>query len=226
MKRLLRVLGAMAFAVVLVAPAQAAPMVFFTDASFLAAAGSGLTFEGFETATQAGNVVTFPGGTFSCAGTSFCSSFFGVSAFSDTGFNSVAFSTDDTATFALSAPVTAFGLAIGGAGDVAPLTLTALLSNGSSVTALGPGFTGPGGVVFGSNRQFFGVIDTVPFLTVAFSGSNFRDGIYFDTMSRGLAAPTVVPEPASLLLVGSGLVAAYARRRRSALKSSSPPAEV
>jgi hypothetical protein len=207
-----QLLGAVTLAAGVAAPVQAAPIVYTTDATFLAAAGGGLIFESFETATQAGTVVTYPGGTFSCSGASFCPGFFGISpAFADTGTRSVYFATPDSATFTFAAPVTAFGIAIGGAGDVAPLTLTALLSNGSSVTALGPGYVGSFDV-FGSNRQYFGVIDTVPFVSVTFSGSNTSDGIFFDSMSRGLASATA-PEPGSLLLFGTALAGWLARRK-------------
>ena len=196
-------------------PAQAVPITFSTDASFLTAAGGGLAFESFETAVAAGTTVTFPGGTFSCSGSTFCPGFFGVSTiFSDTGSQSIFYATPDTATLTISSPtpLTAFGIAIGGAGDVAPIHLTATLSSGATVTVLGPGHTGPFSV-FGADRQYFGVIDTVPFTSITFTADNSGDGIFLDSMSLGMAA-AAVPELSTLLLLGMGLAAARVRRCR------------
>src|SRR5450755_363801 len=161
--RLRLIFGTMMLVALIAVSAQAGTTnVYTTDASFLAAAGGGLTFEGFETATlTTPTLVSFPGGTFSCSGTSFCPGFFGISTiFADTGVQSVFYATPDQSTFTFNSPINAFGIAIGGAGDVAPITLVANLSNGDSVNAL----TNYNGIfqVFGGNRQYFGVIDTVP----------------------------------------------------------------
>jgi PEP-CTERM motif-containing protein len=204
---LARFLGLVAILFVLGMPAQALPAaVFNTDASFLAAAGGGLTSEGFETAVLGTPTsVTFPGGTFSCSGISFCPGFFGVStSFHDAGNQSVFFATPDTATFTFGSSINAFGVAIGGAGDVAPITLTASLSNGDTAPVL-TNHTGPFTVFESGDRQFFGVIDTAPFTSLTFTGSNSGDGIFFDTMSFGTAgaAPAPVPEPGTLLLFAS-----------------------
>jgi len=186
--------------------------VYTTDASFLTAAGGGLTFESFETASlTTSTLVTWPGGTFYCTGTTFCPGFFGISTFADTGSQSVFYASPDSATFTFNSPINAFGIAIGGAGDVASITLVANLSNGDSVNAL-TNYTGSFDV-FGANRQYFGVIDTVPFSSVTFVPSNFGDGIFFDSMSYGNAGST--PEPGSIALLGSGVlgVAGVLRRR-------------
>jgi len=191
-----------------VTPAQALPTVFNTDATFLAAAGGGLTSEGFESAVPGTPTsITFPGGTFSCTGSTYCPGFFGISTmFHDTGSQSVYFATPDTATFTFGSPINAFGVAIGGAGDVAPITLTAGLSNGNAAPVL-TNYTGPF-TVFDTNRQYFGIIDTLPFTSLTFSGSNSGDGIFFDTMSFGTAGTATdglapVPEPGTLLLFAS-----------------------
>jgi hypothetical protein len=207
-----RIIAVAVFAASIATPALAAPITFNTDAAFLAAAGAGLSFEGFESALAGGTSVSFAGGTFECAGTAWCPGFFGVStAFADTGANSVYFSTPDTATFTFSAPITAFGIAIGGAGDVAPINLNAQLSNGSAVPVV-TNYSGSFNV-FGANRLYFGLIDSAPFTSITFSGSNSGDGIFFDSMNIR-AAVAVVPEPASLVLLSAGLFgAAWARRR-------------
>jgi hypothetical protein len=178
--------------------------VYTTDASFLAAAGGGLTFESFETATNASpTLVNFPGGTFGCVGTSFCPGFFGISTiFADTGVQSVFFASPDQAVFTFNSPINAFGIAIGGAGDVSPNTTVATLSNGDSAYAL-LNWTGPF-VVFGANRAYFGIIDSVPFTSVTFTPNNSGDGIFFDSMSYGLASTT--PEPGTMVMFGSGVL--------------------
>jgi hypothetical protein len=211
--RLLCVFATLMFVSLSVNPMQAATIVYTSDAAFLSAAGGGLSSEGFETAVLGTPTsVTFPGGTFGCAGGSYCPSFFGISgSFADAGSQSVYFATPDSATFTFDSAITAFGVAIGGAGDVGAITLLADLSNGDSVNAL-TAYTGPG-FVFGENRQFFGVIDTVPFTSITFTGSNSDDGVFFDTMYYGTAAPTGIPEPSSFLLAGIGLAGAGLWRR-------------
>lgn len=193
--------------------AQAAVTTFTDEASFLAAAGAGLTQEGFETATQSTPTsVSFGGGTFSCSGSAWCPGFFGVSStYAKEGTHSVFFASPDTSTFTFNSPISAFGIFIGGAGNVGAITLNLTTSSGETVTALnnfiGPDVTQPGGF-----DPFIGLIKTDGFFTgVTFTPSNDGDGIFFDRMSYGTAA---VPEPGTLALLGIAACGLGGLRRR------------
>jgi len=194
--------------------AQAVVITFYTDAEFDAATGA-LAFESFETASEASATeIEFPDGTFSCSGSTYCPGFFGIWAgFADDGTQSVYFASPDSATFTFASAITAFGIVIGGAGDVANITLTALLSNGDSAIALDD-YSGTFDV-FGGNRQFFGLISDTPFTSITFTPSNSGDGIFFDAMRYGTSAVDV-PEPGTLALLGFGLLGlGFARKRKS-----------
>ncbi len=192
--------------------ASAAVVTYSTDAAFLGAAGGGLTFESFETASLSTSTsVGFSGGSFGCSGSTYCPGFFGIwNGFADTGVQSVYFASPDQATFNFASAITSFGIAIGGAGDVASITLNALLSSGDSAVALN-NYSGSFDV-FGPNRQYFGLISDTPFTSITFSPSNSGDGIFFDSMSYGRG--TTVPEPATIAILGLGLAGLAALRRR------------
>jgi hypothetical protein len=192
--------------------ASAAVVTYSTDAAFLGAAGGGLTFESFETASLLTSTsVGFSGGSFGCSGSTWCPGFFGIwNGYADTGVQSVYFASPDQATFNFASAITSFGIAIGGSGDVAAITLNALLSSGDSAVALN-NYSGSFDV-FGLNRQYFGLVSDTPFTSITFSPSNNGDGIFFDSMSYGKAA--AIPEPTTITILGLGLAGLAAFRRR------------
>lgn len=63
---------------------------------------------------------------------------------------------------------------------------------------------------------FFGIVSDTAFNTVTLSSPSTYPTIDNVSYGSGPASPAPVPEPASLVLLGSGLVAAVARRRRKA----------
>lgn len=193
--------------------AAQATTVYTNEASFLAAAGSALSFESFETVQSAtATQLDFTGLSFACTGTSYCPGFFGTStALAHDGVQSVFFGSPDTSTFTFTHAVNAFGVWIGDAGTTQAITLDAVLDNGATTAVL----TNFAGAIL--NWQYFGLVSDTPFTAVTFVPSNHDDGIYFDALRYGQADVHAVPEPASALLLGiagAGLLAA--RRKRGA----------
>ena len=192
-----------------------AAVTYTTDAAFLAAAGPGVAFESFEvlgvsTATSRG----YADVTFSCAGGPWCPGFFGNSSMTaDNGSQSLYFASPSTVTFTFNSGITAFGIAIGGAGDVGALTLAASLNNGDSANALTAYSSGSG--FFSGNRQYFGIMSSTAFTSITFTPTNSGDGIFFDSLSY-----KAVPEPSSMLLLGLGALGAFAARRKKAARAS------
>jgi hypothetical protein len=223
------------------APALAAtyndPTLFFADPDT-----AGSVFEDFEGATFDGTTITFSGGTISCDGTTYCPpapsagfTFFGLVAPDDdsalSGVNAPYIASPDAILFSFTSPLTAFGIFIGGAGDLTSgtTTLTASLGNGEMfdiVTdyAMPQDDTFP---TFTGNTLFFGVTSETAFSTVSITGSLFGDGLSFDNLyfraaggpgngGGGGEDPEVIPLPASGLLLLGGLagIAVLRRRRR------------
>jgi len=194
--------------------AAQASTIYTNEASFLAAAGNALSFESFETVRSSTSTqYNFADVSFACTGTQFCPSFFGTSGvLAHDGAQSVFFASPDTATFTFTQAISAFGIWIGGAGDVASLTLTAALGNGDTAPVL-TNYSTPNTTTW----NYFGIVADTAFTSITFTPTNIGDGIYFDALRYQAAAVNDVPEPASALLfgiAGAGLLAL--RRKRGA----------
>ena len=150
----------------------------------------------------------FTGGTFACTGSAYCPGFFGVWGLQvSDGTRAVYGATPDSLTFTFATPITHFGVDTIGFGNVGTSDLT--VAWGANSSTLYSNISAPGGTVF-----FAGIIDTVGFTSVTFTGTAPNDGIAFDR----LQVKGAVPEPASwaMLITGFGMVGFAARRRRNA----------
>jgi hypothetical protein len=188
-----------------------ATTVYTNEAAFLAAAGGSLPFQSFETVqSSTATQVNFADVSFKCTGSAYCPGFFGTSGLIvKDGVQSVFFASPDSSTFTFTQAINAFGIWIGGAGDVAPINLAALLDNGDTAAAL-TNYSVPGLTTW----QYFGIITDTAFTSLTFKPDNASDGIFFDALSYRPAAVTAVPEPASILLLGVAAAGMAAARRR------------
>jgi hypothetical protein len=195
------------------ASAQAATTTSTGEAAFLAAA-PGLDLDDFEDATFDGTSIGFDGGTITCSGGNLCNVFFGLSfGFAGTslsGDNAPFFATPDTITFSFGAAITAFGIFIGGAGDVGLQTLTATLSTGDMVTVLQDDTAASG--TFVGNTNYVGVLSDTPFTSISFTGTDDNDGVFFDDARWG--TPAAIPVPAAGFLLAGALAGLLLARRR------------
>jgi len=120
------------------------------------------------------------------------------------------FGAGDQATFVFSSPIGAFGIDVN---TFAPTqgAFSALLSNGSTALSRFDVFPGQ------ATGQFLGFISDSPFTSVTISATT-GFSYTLDTLVYGAAQaitnPNPVPEPASLILLGSGLLGAVRRQRR------------
>jgi hypothetical protein len=207
----------LAAAIALAAALPATAATFTDEATFLAAA-PGATSEDFEGSSFDGTTISFGGGTITCAGGSFCDSFFGLSfggGLALSGINAPFFGTPDILTFVFAAPINAFGIFIGGAGDVGTQNLTAELSDGTILDVLTDYTNGSG--TFVGNTNFFGVTSATPFTSVSFAGEPIGDGVFFDDMSfRTDRSVAPIPLPATALLLAGAVLGLGAIRRRAA----------
>ncbi len=189
--------------------ADAGAVLYTNESTFIAASGT-LGFESFEGLT-ATNTETAP---FSAVLAAFTVS---TPAGSPAGVWNTPFLGDHatdganyieinqftpTITFLFSSAINKFGLTITDYGDFTATPLAFSTNAGASGSAAAG--SKPDG-----NEQFFGIIDTTPFTSITFTGS---DPFAIDGVRFGSGAGTV-PEPTSALLLGAGLLAVVAARR-------------
>jgi len=199
-------------ATALAGAAQATPVFYTSQATFLAAAsaaGITLHLENYETASfsPTNNLTTLASGVnidsnvtltlrtvnSLCGGTSDC-----VSYTTGSGGNALQTYTFD------SGAVNAFGTMLGDIGDAGGTSVTITNSNGATTTFVLP--NQPSG-----NENYYGIIDFgATFQSVSIESSDPLDTIYIDNTRWG----RTVPEPATALLLGLGLLGASASRRR------------
>ena len=218
MNRVTKLRLILAFLAVVGVPAWAsASTIYLNEATFIANAGA-LGFESFEGLAASNSVSagfsrslaaftitgTPQGGVFDLA------DYLGTHATDGAKFIEFESGNQQTVTFTFSSPIHEFAVTITDYGDFTASPLTFVTNGGGSGSAaLG---TQPNGT-----DQFFGFIDAAnPFttITLATGVGQFGDPFSVDRVrfSAPQANPSPVPEPASLLLVGTGLVAALRRR--------------
>jgi hypothetical protein len=189
-------------AVSVAGPAVAAPIFYSDQATFLAAAGAGLSFESFEASFPTGASVVFADFTVSetggANGVGQLRDFpgLGVSAVIMDGTGGVVYDDNGSSVgtfFSFAFPINAFGIWIA-------------TSDASTVTVGGDVATSIG--LLAGVPAFFGVIDDAVISSISFDVSG-DPNVGFDAASYGLA----VPEPATILLLGLGLAAGAYRRR-------------
>jgi len=192
---------------------QAATSFFTNEAAFnAAAAGFGArTVETYEAPAPSSTATSqdFGAFTFSCDGSTYCPGFYGRwTVLASEGSYSVYGATPDKMRFTFDAPINVFATDLIGLADVGTTTFSVALSNGDG-SDLFVNLSQPGGT-----KNFVGIVSSVAFTTITFSGTQVNDGVAYD---RTQFAAGAVPEPESYALIIAGLatVGAVARRRRA-----------
>ena len=182
--------------------AGASPITFTSEAAFTAAAvdaGIALTTETFATTPFQGVDIVVDDLKITGFGAVVENLFFGD------GIGVTNTWTD--LSFQFFSPVNAFAVSIFGLSGFGVPTTFSYGVNGVSGDLV-TNFTGPQG-----NELFVGFIDTDPIFTVSFRNTLEDDYVEFDDLRYG-AGPAAVPEPTSMLLLATGLIAVGIRRYR------------
>lgn len=216
LRKLLFTLAAFAAVVFFSTPARADTIVFTSRAAFNAAT-MGLTTIDFEGIASTNSVANFSS-PLTIAGATFSGSPTGQVSVVDSGFFAPLFQFNSGAVLSgfafvdvtLPAGTTAIGTDLMSTNPTG-LPFQVTLSNGETFLVNTP---------LRPDRGFFGITSDVAITSIRFvtvPGPNQSSGIpLIDNFSYGQAAPAAVPEPATMALLGTGLlgIAVRARGRR------------
>lgn len=198
----------------LATPAFAATQIFTDEASFLAAGGAGLTFEGFDdargpAATQVYNGFTLAeqGGSSNVIQSSRANNVLPAGRVEGLGYVFYDDNGNSRALFSFAGTINAFGLFVtsnfdGVAGAAGDMAITGSFGSESLRLTI-------------NQPRFWGIITATPFSTVTFA-MPLEPLVAFDALRHGtILPPTAVPEPRSwaMLLAGFALVGVAGRRR-------------
>lgn len=170
--------------------------------------------------TQNGTSWTWGDVTFSCSPVMWCGSgspyFSGgpIDHFNFVQGHFVYFANPDVATFTFAQPIRSFGIQVFGNGQVSDASGQLIPSPMTVTYADGTHDFFPGYVTNWNISQplFAGIVFDKPVTSVQIEGAVEGNGLFLANLAYTVAAP--VPEPSSLLLLGSGLGLVALRRRR------------